>query len=41
MPGLLVASGRRLVLKLRSDYPLYGGFVGAFDRLCSLAPGGP
>ena len=41
VPGLLVASGRRLVLKLRSDYPLYDRFTGAFDRLCSIAPGGP
>src|SRR5438270_851236 len=41
VPGLLVASGRRLVLKLRSDYPLYDRFTGAFDRLCSIAAGGP
>ena len=41
VPGLLVASGRRLVLKLRSDYALSGRFMGAFNRLCSLAPGGP
>jgi Plasmid pRiA4b ORF-3-like protein len=39
--GLLVASGRRLVLKLRADYPLYRRFVAALDRLRSLAPGGP
>ena len=41
VPGLLVHTGRRLVLKLRSDYPLYDRFTGAFDRLCSIAPGGP
>src|SRR5439155_13419600 len=41
VPGLLVRSGRRLVLKLRSDYPLYDRFTGAFDRLCSIAAGGP
>lgn len=41
VPGLLVRTGRRLVLKLRSDYPLSGRFMGAFNRLCSLAPGGP
>jgi hypothetical protein len=41
VPGLLVRTGRRLVLKLRSDYPLYDRFVGAFDRLGSIAAGGP
>jgi hypothetical protein len=41
VPGLLVRTGRRLVLKLRSDYPLYDRFTGAFDRLCSIAAGGP
>lgn len=40
VPGLLVASSRRLTLKLRSDYPLYSTFAAALARLESLATGG-
>ncbi len=36
VPGLLVSSGRRLVLKLRRDYPLLARFLAALKRLTSL-----
>ena len=36
VPGLLVSSGRRLVLKLRRDYPLFARFLVALQRLVSL-----
>lgn len=39
VPGLLVASSRRLTLKLRSDYPLYSTFAAALARLEPLATG--
>ena len=36
VPGLLVRSGRRLVLKLQHDYPLLDRFIAALARLESL-----
>ncbi len=36
VPALLVSSGRRLVLKLRRDYPLYDRFVAALTRLFAI-----
>jgi len=36
VPALLVRSGRRLVLKLQRDYPLFDRFVAALARLQSL-----
>jgi hypothetical protein len=36
VPGLLVSTGRRLVLKLRRDYPLFARFLAALQRLVSL-----
>ena len=41
VPGLLARSGRRLHLKLDSDYPLFGRFRAAHARLCSLQISGP
>ncbi len=41
VPGLLVRSGRRLMLKLSGDYPLFDRFVSAHARLCSLSASGP
>lgn len=40
VPALLVSSGRRLILKLREDYPLLGQFIAALNNLRSLpSPG--
>lgn len=36
VPGLLVRTARRVILKLRSDYPLLERFQGALERLRSL-----
>ena len=36
VPALLVHSGRRLVLKLQRNYPLFDRFVAALTRLQSL-----
>ncbi|MGH2806446.1 MAG: IS1380 family transposase [Actinomycetota bacterium] len=36
IPGLLVRTGRRLVLRLQRDYPLFDRFVAALTRLQSL-----
>lgn len=36
VPALLVNSGRRLVLKLRADYPLLGTFMATLSKLRSL-----
>jgi hypothetical protein len=41
VPGFLARSGRRLHLKLDSDYPLFDRFRAAHARLCSLSPAGP
>jgi hypothetical protein len=41
VPGSLVRTGRRLILKLGEDYPLFDRFVAAHARLCSLSAGGP
>ena len=41
VPGLLVSTGRRLMLKLSEDYPLFDRFVAAHALLSSLAAGGP
>jgi hypothetical protein len=41
VPGLLARSGRRLHLKLDSDYPLFDRFRAAHARLCSLQISGP
>jgi hypothetical protein len=41
VPGLLVRTGRRLLLRLDRHYPLFDRFVAAHARLCSLAPAGP
>lgn len=41
VPGLLVRTGRRLILKLGKDYPLFDRFVAAHARLCSLSAAGP
>ncbi len=41
VPALLVRSGRRWILKLDSDYPLFERFVAAHARLCSLQISGP
>ncbi len=40
VPGLLVRTGRRLMLKLGEDYPLFDRFVAAHARLCSLSAAG-
>jgi hypothetical protein len=36
VPALLVRSGRRLILKLRADYPLLRRFLAALTRLATL-----
>jgi hypothetical protein len=36
VPALLAESGRRLVLRLRADYPLFGRFISALSRLRAL-----
>jgi hypothetical protein len=41
VPAFLARSGRRLNLKLGSDYPLFDRFVAAHARLCSLQTSGP
>ena len=41
VPAFLVSSGRRLNLKLGSDYPLFDRFVAAHARLCSISAAGP
>jgi len=41
VPAFLVSSGRRLNLKLGSDYPLFDRFVAVHARLCSLQTAGP
>lgn len=38
VPGLLVRTGRRLVLKLSAAYPSLGRFLGALGRLRKLVP---
>ena len=41
VPGLLVRTGRRLVLKLDRRYPLFDRFAAGYTRLCSLSAAGP
>ena len=41
VPAFLVSSGRRLNLKLGSDYPLFDRFMASHTRLCRLAASGP
>lgn len=37
IPGLLVSSARRLILRLRRDYPLLERFIAALERLRALS----